>query len=552
MKINKQIIIAITIFGFLYPCSCLEPPPPEEAYEEADIVFSGEVTNIVVDESGYYYEVTFLTNDIWKGELQDEVIILTETTSDACGYEFQIHSEYLVYAYNYVSGIYTNICTRTNLLEYASEDLEYLNGLDNECDDSIVLLTMEDSWGDGWNGSTFCINDECTTLASGSFGTEEFCVNLEIENDVMCGGGNWLSEVFWILSDEDGNTLLMGGAPFEGCVGGSCDNGNNFPGYYEFNHNGLAREYYLYQPDSIQNNAPLIFVLHGYSGTANGMINYSGMNAVAEDHGFAVCYPKGTSDQSGFNFWNVGYAFHENQTVDDVAFLSSLANYLQVEYGFDSQNTFVTGFSNGGDMSYMLACQANDIFRAIAPVAGCMMEGIYNTCASSPVPVLEIHGRDDNVTLWDGDMQNNDGWGAYYGTEEGIDFWVETNGCINSEDIFFPNTNTSDGSHIINHRYFDCIDNAEVWLYEVVDGGHDWPGSSGNMDIESSEEIWNFFSFFLLLTGDVNQDNFINILDIILIINLILDNQFDLIADMNDDGIINILDVVQLVNIILN
>ena len=42
-------------------------------------------------------------------------------------------------------------------------------------------------------------------------------------------------------------------------------------------------------------------------------------------------------------------------------------------------------------MSYMLACQANDVFRAIAPVAGCMMEEIYNTCDSSPVPVLEIH-----------------------------------------------------------------------------------------------------------------------------------------------------------------
>jgi hypothetical protein len=49
--------------------------------------------------------------------------------SDTCGYEFQLNNEYLVYAYDYNGSIYTNICTRTNLLEYANEDLDYLNGL---------------------------------------------------------------------------------------------------------------------------------------------------------------------------------------------------------------------------------------------------------------------------------------------------------------------------------------------------------------------------------------------------------------------------------------
>ena len=97
----------------------------------------------------------------------------------------------------------------------------------------------------------------------------------------------------------------------------------------------------------------------------------------------------------------------------------------------------------------------------------------------------------------------------------------------------------------INHRYFDCNDNTEVWLYEVVGGGHDWPGYS-------SQEIWSFFSSFIGLMGDVNEDNSINILDGILVINLILESEFDLTADMNVDGLINVLDIVQLVNIILN
>jgi polyhydroxybutyrate depolymerase len=238
--------------------------------------------------------------------------------------------------------------------------------------------------------------------------------------------------------------------------------------------------------------------------------------------------------------------------VDDVVFLSSLANYLQHEYGFNSQNTFVTGFSNGGDMSYMLACQENDIFRAIAPVAGCMMEEIYNTCDSSPVPVFEIHGTNDSVVPWDGDMENNLGWGASYGTQEGIDSWVERNDCMSSESTLLPNTNTNDGSHIINHRYFDCIENAEVWLYEIVGGGHDWPGSSGNMDINASEEIWNFFNQYTYNLGDINNDGSLNILDIIEVVSLVLNEQYSEIVDMNYDDTINVLDIIEIIYIILN
>ena len=418
----------------------------------------------------------------------------------------------------------------------------------SQCEYSNLLLTMEDSWGDGWNGNTFCLNNECTTLTNGYFGVENFCVNLEVENDVICGGGNWMSEVSWSLSDEDNNTLLMGGAPFEGCIGGSCE--NNFPEHFEFYHNGLIREYYLYQPIEMSDNAPLVFVLHGYSGSANGMISYTSMNSVADEYGFAICYPQGKSDQSGYNFWNVGYAFHQNETVDDVDFLSTLANHLQNEYNLDSQNTYSTGFSNGGDMSYMLACQASDVFRAIAPVAGCMMEEIYNTCDTSPVPVFEIHGTNDGVTLWDGDMQNNDGWGAYLSTEDGIDFWIENNGCIRSEDINLPNPE-NDGSYIIHRRNYVCNEDAEVWLYEVVNGGHDWPGASGNFDINASAEIWNFFTMYMFSLGDVNGDSNIDILDVVQMVNLILAGEFQSSADMNEDGFVNVQDIIVLVSIIL-
>jgi len=260
------------------------------------------------------------------------------------------------------------------------------------------------------------------------------------------------------------------------------------------NINGQTREYYLYLPSSLSSDAPLIFALHGYSGSAAGMRNYTGFNQIAENNGFVVCYPQGLTDQWGNSFWNVGYEFHQNQTVDDVEFLTVLAQYLQSEYNLNDQNTFCTGMSNGGDMCYLLACQAPGVFKAVAPVAGCMMEWIYSSCnPSNPIPVLEIHGTNDNITYWNGDMNNTQGYGAYLPVLTTFDFWVQLNECAQSVIDTFPNINLSDGSIVISEKFTDGINYNEVWLYRVEGGGHDWPGSSGNMDISASEEIWNFF-----------------------------------------------------------
>ena len=53
------------------------------------------------------------------------------------------------------------------------------------------------------------------------------------------------------------------------------------------------------------------------------------------------------------------------------------------------------------------------------------------------------------------------------------------------------------------------------------------------------------------LNGDVNVDGVVNILDVVLLVNMVLSDEYNASADINNDGVINILDIVALVNIIL-
>ena len=272
---------------------------------------------------------------------------------------------------------------------------------------------------------------------------------------------------------------------------------------------GLEREYMLYIPQSAEKNSSLVFMLHGLGSTHTIIMNYSQMNQVADKHGFVVCYPQGIRGaentrhtKKGTPFWNVGYETHKNETVDDVSFIKSLAIYLQQEYNLDPEKTFCAGMSNGGDMSYLLGCEAPDIFKAIAPITGCMMGWIYDSCnKNDPVPVFQVHGTADKTTYYDGDVDNRDKWGVYMGVETTINFWVDRNECKEVNIDTLPDIDRNDGSIVITEKYTGGRNNNEVWFYKVVNGDHEWPPGwpvkSGNGDLNTSEEIWKFFQHFI-------------------------------------------------------
>jgi len=258
---------------------------------------------------------------------------------------------------------------------------------------------------------------------------------------------------------------------------------------YEFE--GLNRRYILHRPKDLKDNSPLIFILHGFGSSATNIMSYSQMNLIADQNGFLVCYPQGSTLPTGQSHWNANL---EMSTVNDIDFLSELSNQLSITYKTNEENTFVAGMSNGGFMSYTLGCNKSNVFKAIASVTGTMSGKDWKNCYPvNKIPVLQISGTDDTTVPWDGSMSTSYGWGGAPHIKKVVEFWGDLNQCDQVEEFDFPDIDNSDKSTVSLTKRKGSSDGNEVWFYTVKGGGHDWPGSWGNKDMSASEEIWKFF-----------------------------------------------------------
>ena len=151
------------------------------------------------------------------------------------------------------------------------------------------------------------------------------------------------------------------------------------PGLYDhkINFENQQREYKVYIPASVNFSKPipLILCFHGGGGNANSQIKMTGMNKSADKHGFIVAYPDGTPSFMVENMktWNsnndcCGRANRINS--NDVGFVRAIIAELKQKLYIDPDRIYATGMSNGGMMSYRLACELSDQIAAIAPVAG--------------------------------------------------------------------------------------------------------------------------------------------------------------------------------------
>lgn len=262
-----------------------------------------------------------------------------------------------------------------------------------------------------------------------------------------------------------------------------------------FNFEGLERNYILYVPAIYDgaNAVPLVINLHGYGSNAAQQNVYGNFKNLADVDNFLVVHPNGTNDFSGTPYWN---SFAGGGTVDDVAFISGLIDTLSKNYNIDPAKIFSTGMSNGGFMSYRLACELNNRISKIASVTGSMNTTLQGTCSpGAPIPVMQIHGTNDPTVSYNGSF-------GVVAIEDVVDYWVNNNNCDTAPIVeSLPDINTSDNSTVERYTYANGDAGSSVIFYKVIGGGHTWPDAlfpipaygPTNRDFNASQVIWEFF-----------------------------------------------------------
>jgi polyhydroxybutyrate depolymerase len=251
---------------------------------------------------------------------------------------------------------------------------------------------------------------------------------------------------------------------------------------------GTERSYLVYRPASVSKAAALVVALHGGWGSGETMAEQSGFNALADRHGFIVAYPDGIGRS-----WNAGSccAGAQKQNVDDVGFIRALIAAVKQTYPVDGERVFGTGFSNGAMMVHRIACEAPELFAAIAPVSGGIM--VERCQTSKPVPALLIQGRQDPRIPWEG--------GEFEGNFRPsmasiVDTLARRNGCDDGD------TALREEAGIRCLQRSGCSSAPVQWC-ELTEVGHQWPGGKTYLPrllganterFDASTGIWLFFS----------------------------------------------------------
>ena len=241
--------------------------------------------------------------------------------------------------------------------------------------------------------------------------------------------------------------------------------------------NGTTREYIIYVPENYTgtSSVPLLLSFHGLTSNMEFNFNYTNFDQLAENENFIVVHPNGID-----NRWTVNASNNP-----DIDFIEALLDQLENDYKIESNRIYSTGMSNGGNFSFTLACGLNNRIAAFASVTGLMLQAAIGDCIPTrPLSILHIHGTEDQIA-------------NYAFVHGGLDFWIEHN-ATNMNPIVSnsPNIDTQDGSTVEKDAYLNGEDGVEVLHRKVIGGGHQWPGFQGNMDINASEEVWNFVKAF--------------------------------------------------------
>jgi polyhydroxybutyrate depolymerase len=271
---------------------------------------------------------------------------------------------------------------------------------------------------------------------------------------------------------------------------------------------GYDRSFIIYLPLGYNNagKMPLLFVIHGGSGTPEGMIRLADFRPIADKEKLVLVYPAGHQKN-----WNDGRPTTPNQMgINDVSFFNRMCDYMIANHSVDANSIYATGISNGGFMASRLGCELSNRIAAIAVVAATMEStSVSPNCnPNRPVPAIYIHGTADPLVPFTGGLMTAGGTagGTILSHFQAIDRWVGLNRCNNNPVVSDLPDIANDGTTVKQRVYSGSIVGSEVVSYVVLNGGHTWPRGFQylnesiigltSQDMNANEVIWAFFKRF--------------------------------------------------------
>ncbi len=258
---------------------------------------------------------------------------------------------------------------------------------------------------------------------------------------------------------------------------------------------GKKRAYLLHVPRTYEPNrpTPLVICLPGFGEWPAHLMRISRWNQVADESGFLVVYPSGSSFPLR---WRCAPgADTPEQARQDVQFISDLINHLKENYNIDEARVYANGLSNGGGMSFLLACKLSEQIAAIGLVAGAYLLPWTEYKPKRPVPAIVFHGTADPLVPFHGGSPR-----LIEIPFPDIPRWVqslaERNGCASNPEPL-PAPGSASGL-----CYGGGASKGEVRFYAVNGGGHTWPGGEemprflvGKTvpDVDATRLMWSFF-----------------------------------------------------------
>jgi polyhydroxybutyrate depolymerase len=243
---------------------------------------------------------------------------------------------------------------------------------------------------------------------------------------------------------------------------------------------GQRRDYLVWQPRVLTAPAPMIVVLHGGGGGARQMKRYSGLATAANAAGALAVFPEAID--GNWNDGRVGADGKELFASADVAFLDALIDQLIAEGKADSRRVFVAGISNGGMMALRMACDGKQRLAGIAMVAASYPFGLK--CGRAyPLQILQFSGTDDPILPFGGGaIKSRTDRGAVQSAAAMLSYGLKRNNCASSSENSLPDAAPDDVTRVKLVTGQGCAARGAVMQYQVIGGGHTWPGSRSRFE----------------------------------------------------------------------